>query len=442
MSSGPDLFISSSSTDKDIVNFLNSFFLENAEQGVHDIHFLIADMKTVIRQRLPSGLDHYADFDKRSGELISDKIRTRASLSLSERKAPLDGRFQLRYPDRKLDVRVAITPTINGSLIVCRLLDQVNSCMSLDDLGVDPLHRVGLEALLAEPHGLFVICGPTGSGKTTTLYGLLGALNDGSRNIITIENPVEYVVSGLAQINVDGTSLTFASALRTVLRQDPDVILVGEIRDAETAQIAVQAAMTGHLVLATLHTNNALQVPLRLIDLGVDPKALSVAMAGACAQRLLPKIDGEPEMAPPNDRDAAWLKINGLPHKNVMLPSERALRKGFVPTLELWLADEAMRDAISASEMEGIARAANNQPWYESISQSGSYAAFNGKIGLSDLRKVSSSLEQSEVSRRYGADLIDTGAVTMGEVREALCKQARAILNGGERTRIGDYFGT
>lgn len=315
-----NLFISVSRTEDHIVSFLNETIKQAVQERVADIHFQITDRLCRTRFRMPGGaLVNHADVDRNWMPVIDEKVRTRARLSVTDRLSMQDGRISLLIDDVNVDIRVAISPGVNGSqLIVCRLLNQSNSNIRLADIMMTPSVREAFERILIEPNGLFLVTGPTGSGKTTTLYSLLNELNEEARNIITIENPVEYRVPEFHQINVDGQSTTFAGALRSVLRQDPDVILIGEIRDQETANIAVQAAITGHLVLSTLHSNNAAMAITRMVEFGIDPHTLAAALRGVMAQRLIKKLANPEEAARtvPNESEKMWLKVNNIHRPN------------------------------------------------------------------------------------------------------------------------------
>lgn len=433
----PNLFISTASNDREAVDWLNKIFLELAEYSISDLHILARQDDWSVRVRTPQGMRDLGPLPRATGEVVSDRIRSRANLSLSDRRTPMDGRFRLRYEDRAIDVRVAITPNIMGSLIVCRILDQARSVINLDQLNLDQRYLMAMRSLLDEPNGIFFITGPTGSGKTTTLYALVNELNDGTRNIITVENPVEYVVPGIAQINVDNTHTTFPNALRTVLRQDPDVILIGEIRDAETAQIAVQAAMTGHLVLATLHTNSAVQAPFRMIDLGVDPKMLAVAMRGVCAQRLLPMIkppnEGEPAHAWQNmvPTDHSWAKLQSIPTLGQQILSPDLSCKGYLPAMELYLMDDACRDAVAASDIQALRNQVRLQPWYDTLAQSAAFAAFRGLAHFKDAKRlVSTSDTTADGPMRIASSMVESGLLTLDQALQGLEQQVFWRLQG------------
>jgi general secretion pathway protein E len=238
------------------------------------------------------------------------RIKVMASLDIAEKRLPQDGRIALRIAGRPIDVRVSTIPTNSGERVVLRLLDKQAGRLTLDALGMSPACRDRVDEMVHSPHGIFLVTGPTGSGKTTTLYSALSRLDRKTRNILTVEDPIEYELDGVGQTQVNPRiEMTFARALRAILRQDPDVVMIGEIRDLETAQIAVQASLTGHLVLATLHTNDAPGAVTRLIDMGIEPYLLASTLNGVLAQRLVRKLC--PECKAPYEPDAAQRSVFG-----------------------------------------------------------------------------------------------------------------------------------
>ena len=438
---GPDLFISTSSTDHEAVSLLNDLFHEAAGQGVSDIHFQEQEGECRVRFRLPGGLVDRLVLPRHTTRVVDDKIRSRAQLPAGDRKSPLDGRMRLRFPDRRLDVRVAISPNISGQLTVCRLLDQVNAARRLIDIEMTVAVRDSIQRIVEEPNGLFLVTGPTGSGKTTTLYAIINELNDPCRNIITIENPVEYQVAGISQINIDG-HVDFAGALRAVLRQDPDIILIGEIRDAETAQIAVQAAITGHLVLASLHANNAAMAVTRMIDLGVDPITLAASLRGVTAQRLVRRIAGEPVYQEPNEAELAWLRQHGMRFHHpprFATPLHPMAYQGNVPVIEFIVVDAGVRRAAThQAGAQAIYAAASLQPQFETLAQAGARLALAGLTSLSEVRRITSEVDVVAAGEsRLGNILVELGVVKLPEVTEAIDyviheRQAGRVLRLGE----------
>ena len=438
---GPDLFISTSSNDREAVALLNDLFHEAAGQGVSDIHFQEQEGECRVRFRLPGGLVDRLVMPRHTTRVVDDKIRSRAQLPAGDRKSPLDGRMRLRFPDRRLDVRVAISPNISGQLTVCRLLDQVNAARRLIDIEMTVAVRDSIQRIVEEPNGLFLVTGPTGSGKTTTLYAIINELNDPCRNIITIENPVEYQVAGISQINIDG-HVDFAGALRAVLRQDPDIILIGEIRDAETAQIAVQAAITGHLVLASLHANNAAMAVTRMIDLGVDPITLAASLRGVTAQRLVRRIAGEPVYQEPNEAELAWLRQHGMRFHQpprFATPLHPMAYQGNVPVIEFIVVDAGVRRAATHQAGEqAIYAAASLQPQFETLAQAGARLALAGLTSLAEVRRITSEVDVVAAGEsRLGNILVELGVVKLPEVTEAIDyviheRQVGRVLRLGE----------
>jgi general secretion pathway protein E len=435
----PELFISSRSIEKEAVDNLNAIFLELMEQGISDLHMIELEDYWQFKIRTPIGLSNFCQVAKQEGTLYSDKIKSRCNISISERIKPSDGRFRLRFFDESiqdlkgLDVRVNISFSVRGEYIVCRLLDQKNANISINALGLPEHYIDAIKQLNDAPQGLFVISGPTGSGKTTTLYAILNMLNDGTRNIITIEEPVEYMVDGIQQFNVDGLNLTFPIQLRAAMRQDPDVILVGEIRDEITADIAAKAAATGHLVLATVHANSALHTVERLHDLGLEPSRLALVLNGVVAQRLLPKIDiseGFPYFEEPNDIDRLWLDMNGITSQNIHIPNPNHPTKGKVPVMELFILSEKARLAIARGAFGELPNFAIQQPWYDTLAQSGARLVFDGLVHLSHLKRIVTSTGDEKKHKRILNKMVESGELTFEEAKIVIEEQTKLTLKG------------
>ncbi|MFM8609223.1 MAG: GspE/PulE family protein [Burkholderiaceae bacterium] len=276
--------------DAPIIRMLNALLTQAARDGASDIHIEPYERTSSVRFRIDGTLREVVQPNRALHAALISRLKIMAELDIAEKRLPQDGRISLRLGTRAIDVRVSTLPSAHGERAVLRLLDKSESKLSLKSVGMrgDVLRR--FEALIAQPHGIILVTGPTGSGKTTTLYAALQRLDSARSNIMTVEDPIEYELPGIGQTQVNARiDLTFAKALRAILRQDPDVIMIGEIRDFETAQIAIQASLTGHLVLATLHTNDAASAVTRLTDMGVEPFLLSSSLLGVLAQRLVRK---------------------------------------------------------------------------------------------------------------------------------------------------------
>jgi type IV pilus assembly protein PilB len=277
--------------DQQVVKLLNLVLLQAIKDRASDIHFEPFENEFKMRYRIDGVLYEMVPPPKQLGPAIISRVKVMANLDIAERRLPQDGRVELNVGGKPVDLRVAILPTIYGESCVMRVLDRSNVELSIDRVGLRPDDLETVQRLITKPNGIVVVTGPTGSGKTTTLYACLAKLNDIETKILTAEDPVEYDIDGLCQCQVNTEAgTTFGKLLRSFLRQDPDVILVGEIRDLETAQISVQASLTGHLVLSTLHTNDAPSSIIRLVDLGVEPFLLTATIEGVIAQRLVRTI--------------------------------------------------------------------------------------------------------------------------------------------------------
>ena len=274
-----------------VVRTINAILLEALRERASDIHFEPFESRSLVRFRIDGVLREVVEPPRALHAALVSRLKIMANLDIAEKRLPQDGRISLKLGDKPVDVRVSTVPTGSSERVVLRLLDQDSAHLDLETLGMDPVTLSAVDALIRRPHGILLVTGPTGSGKTTTLYAALSRLDRARQNIITVEDPIEYALDGIGQMQVNPKiDLTFALALRAILRQDPDVIMIGEIRDAETAQIAVQASLTGHLVLATLHTNDAASAVTRLADMGTEPYLLASSLLGVLAQRLIRRL--------------------------------------------------------------------------------------------------------------------------------------------------------
>ncbi|HOE40576.1 MAG TPA: type II secretion system ATPase GspE [Rhodoferax sp.] len=277
--------------DAPIIRMLNALLTQAARDGASDIHIEPYERHSSVRFRVDGTLREVVQPNRALHAALISRLKIMAELDIAERRLPQDGRISLRIGTRAVDVRVSTLPSAHGERAVLRLLDKSEGRLSLEALGMQGEVLRRFEKLVAQPHGIVLVTGPTGSGKTTTLYAALSRLDASRNNIMTVEDPIEYELPGVGQTQVNPKiELDFAKALRAILRQDPDIIMIGEIRDFETAQIAIQASLTGHLVLATLHTNDAASAVTRLTDMGVEPFLLSSSLLGVLAQRLLRKL--------------------------------------------------------------------------------------------------------------------------------------------------------
>lgn len=274
-----------------VVRLVNNLIAEAVTSRASDIHIEPQEEEVRVRYRIDGILHNEMNIPKHTHSALVSRIKIMADMDIAERRAPQDGRVQMVVKDREIDLRVSILPTVEGEKVVIRILDKSNLMLDIDDLGFLPEHKSLFKNMIGQPHGMLLITGPTGSGKTTTLYSALNALVTEEENIVTVEDPVEYRLDGINQVQTNPKAgLTFATGLRSILRQDPDIVMVGEIRDKETAEIAIHAALTGHLVLTTLHTNEAAGALSRLVNMGIEPFLVASSVIGVVAQRLVRTI--------------------------------------------------------------------------------------------------------------------------------------------------------
>ncbi len=277
--------------DAPIIRMLNALLTQAAKDGASDIHIEPYERHSSVRFRVDGTLREVVQPNRALHAALISRLKIMAELDIAEKRLPQDGRISLRIGGRAIDVRVSTLPNAHGERAVLRLLDKGETRFTLESLGMSGEVLSKFKTLVQQPHGIVLVTGPTGSGKTTTLYAALQTLDTATTNVLTVEDPIEYELPGIGQTQINARiDLTFAKALRSILRQDPDVIMIGEIRDFETAQIAIQASLTGHLVLATVHTNDAPSSVTRLIDMGVEPYLLSSSLLGVLAQRLVRKL--------------------------------------------------------------------------------------------------------------------------------------------------------
>jgi general secretion pathway protein E len=388
-----------SSTQAPVIRMINALLLQALRERASDLHFEPYEARSVVRFRIDGVLRDVIEPPRALHAALVSRLKIMASLDIAEKRMPQDGRISLRLGDRVVDVRVSTLPTGPGERVVLRLLDKEAARLDLTALGMDAGTREAIDRLIREPHGIVLVTGPTGSGKTTTLYAALSRLPRGSVNMMTVEDPIEYALDGVAQTQVNPRiELDFARALRAILRQDPDVIMIGEIRDLETAQIAVQASLTGHLVLATLHTNDAVSAVTRLTDMGVEPYLLASSLLGVLAQRLVRTLCPECRVAAaPSDGEQKLLAEIGLPPTQRLwtAPGCDACNhtgyRGRTGVYELLTVDDAIRRHIHEGAAELALRDAAVRGGMRSLRRDGARWLADGTTSLAELLRVTRS---------------------------------------------------
>ena len=337
-----------------VVRLIDSLILQAAESKVSDIHIEPEEEKVRIRYRIDGDLLEHMTLKKASLSALITRIKIMGNMDIAENRIPQDGRVELDFQGRQIDLRISVMPTVHGEKVVMRLLDRSNKVLTVEELGMSPYNVERFRKITKVPHGIVLVTGPTGSGKSTTLYATLMKLNDIKKNIITVEDPVEYRLNGINQTQVNNKAgLTFAGCLRAILRQDPDVIMLGEIRDGETAEIAVRASITGHVVLSTLHTNDTASTVSRLVDMGIEPYLVASSLVGIVAQRLVKKICTNCKVEYPiSDHEARLLgtgKINLHKGEGCNLCNHTGYR-GRTAIYEILPVTRAIRDMIDKGD--------------------------------------------------------------------------------------------
>lgn len=384
--------------DAPIIRLLNALFTQAIRQKASDIHIETYKDRVLVRNRIDGVLQEVLEIQRAVAPLVISRVKVMARLDIAEKRVPQDGRIALHVGGHNIDVRVSTLPSTWGERIVMRILDKQSAQLDLSLLGMPENNLKGMRRMIAEPHGIILVTGPTGSGKTTSLYAMLTELNEVSRNILTIEDPIEYDLPGIGQTQVNTkVNMTFAKGLRAILRQDPDVVMIGEIRDLETAEIAVQASLTGHLVLSTLHTNSALGALTRLRDMGVESFLLSTSMVGLIAQRLVRKLcqhckvpytlrkDECELMALPEGTDVSKVCA---PHG---CPQCTAGYSGRTGIYELIPIDETLRGMIHRNESPQ-AMEAWLRPHHPSIREDGFKRVLAGDTSLAEILRVTTQM--------------------------------------------------
>jgi general secretion pathway protein E len=379
-----------------VIRMINALLLQALRERASDLHFEPYEGRSVVRFRVDGVLRDIIEPPRALHAALVSRLKIMASLDIAEKRLPQDGRIALKLGDKQVDVRVSTLPTGGGERVVLRLLDKDSAQLDLASLGMSVATMAQMDRLIREPHGIVLVTGPTGSGKTTTLYAALSRLPRGTLNMMTVEDPIEYALDGVGQTQVNPRiELTFARALRAILRQDPDIIMIGEIRDLETAQIAVQASLTGHLVLATLHTNDAASAVTRLADMGVEPYLLASSLLGVLAQRLVRTL------CPACRRDVAatdaervLLRQCGVGddqrlHAPVGCPACRETGyRGRTGIYELLVVDDRIRRQIHERAPEHALRDAANAAGMKPLRNDGVRWLADGTTSLAELLRV------------------------------------------------------
>jgi len=380
-----------SNDDAPIIRLINAVLTQAVRENASDIHIEPFENRLVVRFRVDGILREVLQSKRAVAPLVVSRVKVMSKLDIAEKRLPQDGRISLKVAGRAVDVRVSTIPSGHGERVVLRLLDKQAGRLELTSLGMDGKTQTLIDELIHKPHGILLVTGPTGSGKTTTLYAGLERLNDNTRNIMTVEDPIEYYIDGIGQTQVNTkVEMTFARGLRAILRQDPDVVMVGEIRDLETAQIAVQASLTGHLVLSTLHTNTAAGALTRLRDMGIEPFLLSSSLIGVLAQRLVRVLSPDTRqafVAGDYERRLLGLRPNQASPTLYRPGREGGGYRGRTGIYELIVVDDPMRtmihDGASEQELERHARLAT-----PSIRDDGLAKVLRGETTIEEVLRV------------------------------------------------------
>jgi len=395
------LALGEDTADAPVVKLLQSLFVDALQAGASDVHIEPDSDCLRLRQRVDGVLHEQIIREKQIAAALVLRLKLMAGLNISEKRLPQDGRFQISARNRSIDVRVSTMPVQHGESVVMRLLDQSGSMLNLESLGMPAPMLARFRHVLRSPSGMILVTGPTGSGKTTSLYAALHSLNSSERKIITVEDPVEYRLPRISQVQINTKiGLDFAAVLRSALRQDPDVILIGEMRDQETAEIALRAAMTGHLVLSTLHTNDAAGTADRLFDMGAPGYLLAASLRCIIAQRLVRRIcDSCSEPQPPDANEQAWLDelrpgtiTAGLRRGRGCQHCNGSGYRGRVGVYEYLEPTREMLEVLRRGGQEGFAEAASRAPLHRSLAQAALDYALEGVTTLAEAKRIGGDL--------------------------------------------------
>ncbi len=392
-----------SDDDAPVIKLINGILQEAIKTRASDIHIEPYENRLAVRFRIDGALRDTLSLSPRLASVLVSRVKVMAQLDIAKKRIPQDGRFSLNLGQRAVDVRVSTLPSQYGERLVMRILEKSSSLMNLSDLGMEESELDAFTAAIRRPNGIILVTGPTGSGKTTSLYASLTTLNDGSRNILTVEDPVEYALDGIGQTQVNNqVGMSFAAGLRAILRQDPDVVMVGEIRDPETADIAVQASLTGHLVLSTVHTNSAIAAITRLRDMGIEPFLLASTVTSIVAQRLVRRLCTSCKGAyKPTDREMMDLGIK--PHKDLRFFKAKGCSKchqiGYIGRLGLYevvVMDDTLRGMIHDGSRE-IDMSAHAFKERKDLLQSGARHVLSGLTSAEEVLRVCRAKVDTEV---------------------------------------------
>jgi len=389
--------------DAPVFRLLEKLFEDALRAKASDIHIEPEENLLRVRQRVDGVLHEQVMNEKRIAAALVQRLKLLANLNISEKRLPQDGRFQLKLKSHAIDVRLSTMPVQHGEAVVMRLLDQSDGILSLTELGMDEEIKSRIQQVIKKPHGLFLVTGPTGSGKTTTLYAALSELNKPEYKIITVEDPVEYRLDRVNQVQVhEQIGLTFSKILRTALRQDPDIVLVGEMRDIETAQIGLRASITGHFVLSTLHTNSAIGTISRLLDMGAPGYLMATALQAVLAQRLVRKVCTEC-VAPYqlDEHEQTWLDelmeanlpLQGFVKGTGCKKCNNTGYKGRIGVYELLEIKGNLVSALRDQDIDGFARAAKSASDFETLAEQGIKMAMKGLTTVEEVMRISGGVD-------------------------------------------------
>lgn len=386
-----------------VIRFVNSILFRAVKDKASDIHIEPYERDTVFRFRINGVMQEILRQPKKTHSAIVSRLKVMGKLDIAEKRLPQDGRIKIKIAGKDVDIRVNTVPIQSGERIVMRILEKGNTILGLASLGFGPKILAILEEMCKRKHGVIYVTGPTGHGKTTTLFALLDKINTPDKMVITVEDPVEYEIPGISQIQVNHKiDLTFGIALRAILRQNPDVVMVGETRDKETAEMAINASLTGHLVLSTLHTNDAASAPTRLIDMGVQPFLISSSLAGVLAQRLIRTLcENCKRPTTANETDLKLLQIHEIPSGAQLFKAGECPvcfstgYKGRTSVGEFLIIDDEIRDLIIKKESSAVIKKAAMKNGFEPIRKSALDLLFSGKTSIEEIVRAINAEEES-----------------------------------------------